>query len=314
MAVNVISTSATTDNLSRHEMLAWINDSLECAYSKIEELCSGAAYCQFMDMLFPGCLVLKRVKFSTRLEHEYISNFKVLQNAFKKVGVDKTAPIEKLVKGRFQDNFEFCQWFKKFFDANYDGGEYNASEARLEIPLETGAAVAKAGLKKAISPRKPVGVAKPVSTSRLHSKPKQPPHQPQQPAQATKPQVRAAPARGAGAAKVGVSKVPSAELEAMEADIQHLNTQNEELKNTISELESERDFYFSKLRDIELQCQENEDNPVVPIIMEIMYATQDGFANPEGEVEGGLEGDLPEPEPEAEEYYPYEEEEEQEEY
>lgn len=160
--------------------------------------------------------------------------------------------------------------------------------------------------------------------------------------------------------------------------------QNEELKNTISELESERDFYFSKLRDIELQCQENEDNPVVPIIMEIMYATQvhiirklepfrskefvsgfggsevwpkkcsylrprlilhrlictvvlctgaipfdpptkinisvcsvsfqDGFANPEGEVEGGLEGDLPEPEPEAEEYYPYEEEEEQEEY
>lgn len=38
--------------------------------------------------------------------------------------------INKLVKGRFQDNFEFLQWFKKFFDANYDGREYNASEAR----------------------------------------------------------------------------------------------------------------------------------------------------------------------------------------
>ena len=36
-----------------------------------------------------GCLVLKKVKFSTRLEHEYINNFKTLQNAFKKVGVDK---------------------------------------------------------------------------------------------------------------------------------------------------------------------------------------------------------------------------------
>ena len=36
-----------------------------------------------------GCLVLKKVKFATRLEHEYINNFKVLQNAFKKVGVDK---------------------------------------------------------------------------------------------------------------------------------------------------------------------------------------------------------------------------------
>lgn len=35
-------------------------------------------------------------------------------------------PIDKLVKGRFQDNFEFLQWFKKFFDANYAGQEYDA--------------------------------------------------------------------------------------------------------------------------------------------------------------------------------------------
>lgn len=33
--------------------------------------------------------------------------------------------MEKLVKGKFQDNFEFVQWFKKFFDANYDGKEYD---------------------------------------------------------------------------------------------------------------------------------------------------------------------------------------------
>lgn len=42
-------------------------------------------------------------------------------------------PIDKLVKGRFQDNFEFVQWFKKFFDANYQGQDieaYNALEAR----------------------------------------------------------------------------------------------------------------------------------------------------------------------------------------
>lgn len=34
-------------------------------------------------------------------------------------------PVERLVKGKFQDNFEFVQWFKKFFDANYDGKEYD---------------------------------------------------------------------------------------------------------------------------------------------------------------------------------------------
>lgn len=38
--------------------------------------------------------------------------------------------MEKLVKGRFQDNLDFIQWFKKFFDANYDGKEYDPVEAR----------------------------------------------------------------------------------------------------------------------------------------------------------------------------------------
>uniref|UniRef100_K9IHS5 Putative microtubule-associated protein rp/eb family member 3-like isoform 2 n=1 Tax=Desmodus rotundus TaxID=9430 RepID=K9IHS5_DESRO len=130
MAVNVYSTSVTSENLSRHDMLAWVNDSLHLNYTKIEQLCSGAAYCQFMDMLFPGCVHLRKVKFQAKLEHEYIHNFKVLQAAFKKMGVDKIIPVEKLVKGKFQDNFEFIQWFKKFFDANYDGKEYNPLLAR----------------------------------------------------------------------------------------------------------------------------------------------------------------------------------------
>ena len=30
-------------------------------------------------------------------------------------------PVDRLIKGRFQDNFEFVQWFRKFFDANYEG-------------------------------------------------------------------------------------------------------------------------------------------------------------------------------------------------
>ena len=58
MAVNVYSTSMTTDNLSRHDMLAWINNSLESNYKKIEEMCTGAAYCLFMDMLFPGMNII----------------------------------------------------------------------------------------------------------------------------------------------------------------------------------------------------------------------------------------------------------------
>jgi len=43
-----------------------------------------------------------------------------------------------LIKGRFQDNFEFLQWFKKFFDANYDGRDYDASAVREGAPMGFG--------------------------------------------------------------------------------------------------------------------------------------------------------------------------------
>lgn len=53
----------------------------------------GAAYCQFMDMLFPGCILLKKVKFNAKLEHEHIHNFKVLQASFKRMNVDKVRTL-----------------------------------------------------------------------------------------------------------------------------------------------------------------------------------------------------------------------------
>lgn len=50
----------------------------------------------------------------------------------------KIIPVDKLIKGRFQDNFEFLQWFKKFFDANYDGREYDPLAQRNGIKLGNG--------------------------------------------------------------------------------------------------------------------------------------------------------------------------------
>jgi len=47
-------------------------------------------------------------------------------------------PVDKLIKGRFQDNFEFLQWFKKFFDANYDGREYDPVAQRGGVKLGNG--------------------------------------------------------------------------------------------------------------------------------------------------------------------------------
>ncbi|MBA0824442.1 hypothetical protein Goarm_021115, partial [Gossypium armourianum] len=53
-----------------------------------------------------------------------------------------------------------------------------------------------------------------------------------------------------------------------------------ELKLSVDSLEKERDFYFAKLRDIEILCQtpEIEDSPIVAAIKRILYAT-DGDAS-----------------------------------
>lgn len=263
MAVNVYSTNVTTDNLSRHDMLAWVNDCLRSQFTKIEELCTGAAYCQYMDMLFSGSVPMKRVKFRTNLEHEYIQNFKILQAAFKKMNVDKIIPIDRLIKGRFQDNFEFLQWFKKFFDANYDGRDYDAHLAREGLPMGLGIggpAAAKPlgtnGVKKAV----------PVASSAMPRRP-----------MAMKPVSKPAPVAPMR------SNVASKTSGVSNQQVEELSNQVMDMRLNLEGLEKERDFYFSKLRDIEILCQEAEDSetPIIQKILEILYATEDGFAPPD---------------------------------
>ncbi|XP_054912969.1 microtubule-associated protein RP/EB family member 1-like isoform X1 [Poeciliopsis prolifica] len=254
MAVNVYATSVTSDNLSRHDMLVWINESLQMNLTKIEMLCTGAVYCQFIDMLFPGSVPLKKVKFGAKLEHEYIHNFKLLQVGFKKMGVDKIIPVDKLVKGKFQDNFEFVQWFKKFFDANYDGKEYDP------VAMRQG--------QETLSMNSP-------TTSALNKLPKKTLNQ----AATQKPPVaKVAPKLApAGTRKPGMGGGDEERAE--------LINEIEILKSTIQDMEKERDFYFGKLRNIELICQEKEGegDPTLQRIVDILYATDEGFVIPDAE-------------------------------
>ncbi|ELU18870.1 hypothetical protein CAPTEDRAFT_180168 [Capitella teleta] len=283
MAVNVTHTSVTTDNMSRHDMVAWINDMLQANFSKIEELASGAAYCQFMDMLFPGCLPLKKVKFNTKLEHEFIQNFKLVQNSFKKLAVDKVIPVERLVKAKFQDNFEFVQWFKKFFDANCQDIEYDALAMRGGEPLGGGGTGRKPVASRAPAPRAPVARAapRPAGSQRTASNSSTP----SKPAPTAS---RVTSARTAAPAAKQNNIVDTARVDELTAQLQEMTV-------SVEGLEKERDFYFGKLRDIEVLCQENEDQSVVKSIMDILYATEDGFGPPADEA-------VVEPAEEEEEY------------
>jgi hypothetical protein len=110
---NVYATSATTENMSRNELLAWVNDCLQSGFTKIEDLKIGAPYAQFTDFLFPGWIQLKRVKWNSRLELDWLANWKLVQVAWKSLGIDKVVPVDKLIKGKFQVSFDsdFLNYF-----------------------------------------------------------------------------------------------------------------------------------------------------------------------------------------------------------
>lgn len=311
-AINVFSTSVTTDNISRHDMLNWVNDCLQSNFQKIEDLANGAAYCQFMHILFPSSVQMKKVKFSTRLEHEYVANWKILQAAMKSVGVDKLIPVEKLMKGKFQDNFEFIQWFKKFFDANaadVNIQDYDPMEARGGEPLGSSS-------NTSTNTTKPTGIkfapVKPAATVPIHKRPDAAPvtARPSTASSTAKSaagttktssassvapkSARGEPAASNGSRHGSVPGLNTISLETMQQalaqQLEHMQIELAESKAACENATQERDFYYSKLRDIEVLCQEASNNST-PLdgekILQIMYATEAGVGDNAEDVENG---------------------------
>ena len=142
-----------------------------------------------------------------------------------------------------QDNLEFLQWVKRYWDQHYPGGDYDAVSRRKASGAPSTAPVAGARTTSASSRRG----ATPTTT-----------------AAARGPRVAVA-AAGGGAATAALQ--------------QEIATQ----KEAITGLEKERDFYFAKLRDIELLLQsaieenpelEQDDNSLVKHIQGILYSTE----------------------------------------
>ena len=199
-------------------------------------------------------------------------------------------PVEKLVKGRFQDNFEFVQWFKKFFDANYDGKEYDALAAREGVPLVAAEGKAPSGAAMAKAPvSKPAAVARPAAAPAA-SKAIQPTSfsKPTPPKSVSTTSSKSSLNNGAGLhhgtngsnghhhanGTNGNSTKDALNAELTQENLR-LVTEVNEIRATLDGLEKERDFYFGKLRDIEVLCQECEGDslPVIKKILDILYAT-----------------------------------------
>ena len=84
---------------SRNELLTFLNTLLDLNLSKIEQTASGAVACQLTEYIFPGSVPMSRVNWAAKSSHEYVGNYKLLQNAFNKNKIQKHVDGE-LVCGR----------------------------------------------------------------------------------------------------------------------------------------------------------------------------------------------------------------------
>ncbi|XVE82845.1 hypothetical protein DITRI_Ditri16bG0038500 [Diplodiscus trichospermus] len=233
--------------VGRSEILAWISSTLHLNLSKVEEACSGAVHCQLMDVVHPGMVPMHKVNFDAKNEYEMIQNYKVLQDIFNKLKITKHIEVSKLVKGRPLDNLEFMQWMKRYCDSINRGSLHNYN-------LVEGREASKGG--------KEVG----KKTA---------------PQQSSTKGSTAAPRPPASLARRTGNDVPSSvNPSSQSASMAAYDEQITELKLSVDSLETERDFYFAKLRDIEILCQtpEIEDSAIVEAIKRILYAT-DGDAS-----------------------------------
>uniref|UniRef100_A0A1J3K3D6 Protein ATEB1 homolog 2 n=1 Tax=Noccaea caerulescens TaxID=107243 RepID=A0A1J3K3D6_NOCCA len=223
--------------VGRNELLTWINDRLQLNLSRVEEVASGAVQCQMLDMTFPGVVLMHKVNFDAKTEYEMIQNYKVLQDVFNKLKITKPLEINRLVKGRPLDNLEFLQWLKRFCDS-INGGIMNENYNPVERRSKGGKERSVKGTNK---------MPKSLQNNNTHPLP--------------------------NSSLIGLNKA-SGPKPAKASDVKALSKELTNLKLSHELLEKERDFYFSKLRDVEILCQtpELEDVPIVGAVKKILYA------------------------------------------
>ncbi|KAJ6888536.1 microtubule-associated protein RP/EB family member 1A [Populus alba x Populus x berolinensis] len=176
-----------------------------------------------------------------------IQNYKVLQDAFNKLKIEKHIEVNRLVKGRPLDNLEFLQWLKRYCDS-VNGGIMNENYNPVERRSKGGKDRNSKGSQK---------TTKSLRANNMHNSAS---------GDTVDLNKMSGPKHGRGSAVAGGATF-SEEIQALSKEVTNL-------KLSVDHLEKERDFYFAKLRDIEILCQipEMEDLPMTVAIKKILYA------------------------------------------
>ena len=266
--------------VGRKEIIDFINNTLELRLTKVEDTASGAVACQLLDIMYPNTVPMNKVDWSAKQSTEYLHNYKILQTCFTKLRIDRHVDVDRLITAKYMDNLEFMQWFKRYFELQVtDKGDYDCRGRRALG--KGGAAVASIKASSPGSSSAPVvkstGVVAPPATRMVGSKSNVTGPGPK----TTSPKPTSAPTKkSASVATLPTTSgmvsnspqdhvVPAAasKIATLAAQVAQLTSANEEIVRNGNELraemeglEKERDFYFDKLRDIEIMLQDVEDN------------------------------------------------------
>lgn len=270
--------------VGRKEILDWINNTLDLNLAKIEDTANGAVACQLLDIMYPGQVPMHKVNWAAKQDFEFVANYKILQNCFSKLNIDRFIDVDRLISGRYMDNLEFMQWFKKFFELSvadkgaYDafaqrckgkgghiynnGGKRSATSKPASAPAKSGVAAASTRNLPTAKSRVDVKTATTTTTPAITSN-----------------QENAAPNHTRNTGGSGVDK--DKEIANLRASLEDSRRAYSELRTEMEGIDKEREFYFDKLRDIEVMLQDVEEKgmgtELTAAIFKILYATADGF-------------------------------------
>lgn len=271
----------------RKELLDFFNDLLQLNLTKIEQTASGAVACQLCDYIYPGSVPMSRVNWEAKSDYEFVQNYKLLQSAFNNHHVKRHIDVDRLIKAKYQDNLEFCQWLKAFYDqCGILRPDYDPVAARSK---GRGANKVSSFLDKSA----PSYNSKPVpSSSRPRPRATTASSTTRSAKASTVVRSSSATTSTGGRAEKENKRMNPAKTDVVTDSViadAKLMKQNSELKAkladmelTVAEVEKERDFYFEKLRDVEVMLQVYQEkgddkNPdhMIENVFKVLYATHE---------------------------------------
>jgi len=274
--------------VGRKELTQWIRDNFEPSFQKVEDLASGVVYCQILNTVHPGSVQMSKVKMAAKTEVDYLHNFKCLQAGFNRKKISQRIEVEKLTKRSFQFNMEFVQFMKCYADMHLGSATAPPPSAEAKensLPSRPAAAPAPTpAAKRAPPPRdvvssgaRRVGAGAGQQAGKAAAAPQQAGK-----AAAAPPQPPASAGPSPCEVEAAAEAAEAAAAELCKAREEH-SREAAELRVAVENLERERDFYFGKLREVEVLCQTKEassplgekETVTVAEVLSILYKTDE---------------------------------------